>query len=130
MLSSILRILSIACSAVLLFSFVAFASDQAGSGSKKTVAKIANADASEQKAGDVQVNAPSPTAQTERMREKEHGSLREKLDDANDALVSPFKGVTASESIWGQRIVAALLGFLVFGVGIGFLARLAALRGI
>jgi hypothetical protein len=128
--SSLLRIASILCSAVLVLSFGAFASDQAGAGSKQTVAAITTADASEQVAPAPNLDQPSPNAETERVREKSHSPVREKLDDANDALVAPFKGVSASGSIWTQRIVAALLALLVFGVGLHYLARLAALRGI
>jgi hypothetical protein len=128
--SSLLRLASILCALVLVLSFAAFASDQAGSGSKATVAKIASADASEQPPQVANVDAPSPNARVEQAREKQHGALREKLDDANDALVAPFKGASGSRSIWTQRIVSGLLAFIVFALGLGYLARLAALRGI
>lgn len=130
MVSSLLKLASFLCALVLVLSFAAFASDQAGSGSKATVAKIANADASEQPPQISNIDAPNPNAGTERIREKRHGALREKLDDANDALVAPFKGASGSKSIWTQRIVSSLLAFVVFALGLGYLARLAALRGI
>jgi hypothetical protein len=129
MLSTILRIASIVCTAVLVVSFVAFASDEAGHSSKRTVAEIASADASGTAANDRDVNAPSPSATTERMREKAHGALREHIDDVNDELTAPFAGIV-SGSIWAQRIVGALLAFLVFGAGLGFLSRYAAGRGV
>ena len=113
-----------------MLSFAAFASDQAGEGSKQTVAKIANADASEQPPAPVNLDTPSPSAGTERAREQRHGAMREKLDDANDALVAPFKDASTSKSIWTQRILSSLLAFVVFALGLGYLARLAALRGI
>jgi hypothetical protein len=114
-----------------LLSFAAFASDQAGEGSKATVAKIATANASEQITPVAHLDSPSPSGSTERVREKEHSSLREKLDDANDALVTPFKGAAESQdSIWSQRLVAGLLALLTFGVGLHYVARLVALRGI
>ena len=128
--SSLLRLASVACSVVLVLSFAAFASDQAGAGSKHTVAAIASADANEQSGPTANLDEPSPGAETERMREKRHSALREKLDDANDALVAPFAGAATSGSIWSQRIVSTLLALLVFGVGMHYLARLAALRGI
>jgi len=129
--SSLLRLASIVCTAVLVLSFAAFASDQAGAGSKQTVARIASADHSEQVAGAPNLDQPSPDGSTERQREKRHSALREKLDDANDALVAPFASAAGtSDSIWSQRIVAGLLALLVFGVGLHYLARLAALRGI
>jgi hypothetical protein len=130
-LSTLLRLTSIVCSAVLFLSFAAFASDQAGAGSKQTVDRIASADATERPVAGQNLDQPSPDGLTERVRERRHGPLREKLDDANDALVSPFKGAAgATDSIWSQRIVAGLLALLVFGVGLHYLARLAALRGV
>jgi hypothetical protein len=133
-ISSLLRIAALLCSAVLIFSFVAFASDQAGKSSKETVAKIATADSADnpanQRALIANVNQASPSATTERVREKQHGALREHLDDANDVLVSPFGGIISSSSIWAQRIVTGLLALLVFGLGLGFLGRYASSRGV
>jgi hypothetical protein len=131
MISSLLRLASLACIAVLVISFGAFASEQAGHGSKATVAKIAAADAStDAPAPEAQIDEASPDLRTERARERRHGALREKIDDVDDALLSPFKGIAGNGSIWEQRIVEGLLAFLVFGVGLGFLARYAATRGV
>ena len=132
MISSLLRIAAILCAAVLLFSFAAFVSDQAGRSSKETVSKIAVADKGDNPVAQpvANVNQVSPDPQTERMREKQHSALREHLDDANDVLVSPFGGLVSSSSIWAQRIVSGLLALLVFGLGLGFLGRYAASRGI
>jgi hypothetical protein len=129
-ISSLLKLAAILCSAVLLVSFAAFARDEAGHGSTETVAKIASADASENlRTPPVNVNAASPTPRTERMRERRHGTVREAIDDVNDVLVSPFQGV-ASGSIWAQRGVSALLALLLFGAGLGFAGRYAASRGV
>jgi hypothetical protein len=130
-ISSLLKIVSILCCLVLLISFGAFVSDEAGHSSKQTVAKIETADASENVGAPAPVvNQASPSPRTERMREKEHGAMREHIDDANDILVSPFKSIVSSQSLWAQRIVSALLAFLVFGVGLGFLGRYASQRGV
>jgi hypothetical protein len=130
MVSSILKLVSLVCCAVLAFSFAAFVSDQAGSGSKQTVAKIASADAPTTAPVQPNVDVANPDPATERAREKRHGALREKLDDANDVLTKPFAGVASSGSLWSQRIVSTLLAFLVFGVGLGFLGRYASTRGV
>ena len=130
MLSSLLRLVSFAAVAVLVISFVAFASDEAGHGSQETVARIDSANSNDSAAVPRDINAASPTAETERARERRHGALRERIDDVDDALLSPFKGIAGNGSIWEQRIVEGLLAFLVFGVGLGFLARYAATRGV
>ena len=118
-MSSLLRLLSITCSLVLLASFGMFANDQAGDGSKKTVAQISSEDSS---AG----TAVAPATATP----KPHSGVRKAIDGANAKLVSPFKGIVASNSPWTRHIADALLAFLVFGVGLGFVARYAATRGV
>jgi hypothetical protein len=117
-MSALLRLISIVCSLVLVASFAMFASDQAGAGSKKTVAQIAVKDSVSA--------APVPGAAPE----KPHSGVRKAIDGANDKLVSPFKGVVASNSPWTRHIADGVLAFLVFGLGLGFLARYASTRGV
>jgi hypothetical protein len=117
-MSALLRLLSILCSLVLLASFAMFASDQAGKSSKHTVAQIGTED-------DKEVTpAPAKHAQ------EKHGGVRKAIDSANDKLVGPFKGVVASSSPWTKHISESVLAFLVFGLGLGFLARYASMKGL
>jgi hypothetical protein len=117
-MSSLLRLLSILCSLVLVVSFAMFVSDQAGDGSKRTVAQIGARDDSQAALS----NGAEP--------KKQHGSIRKAIDGANDKLVGPFKGVIASDSAWVKRISESVLAFLVFGLGLGFVARYASTRGV
>ena len=105
---------------VLVASFGMFAIDQANNGSKQQVAKLG----SEIEPGAVQtnVNQADPSPKTEREREKQHGQVREAIDDVDDVLVSPFAGVVHSNSIWTQRGIPTLIAFLLFGVGLRILA--------
>jgi hypothetical protein len=131
--SSLLRIVSLVCMAAVVVSFIAFAGDEAGKGSKETVAEIAAAGSTAKNAPSppqVNINQVSPSERVETLREERHGSFREAVDDLNDVLTSPFAGVVSSDSIWANRVVAGLLAFLVFGVGLGFLGRYASLRGV
>jgi hypothetical protein len=131
-ISTLLRIASILCTIALVFSFAAFAADSAGDGSKKTVAQIAAADgASDGKVATTPeaLNEPSPAPRVERVREKQHSAVRELADDVNDVLTAPFASI-AGDSIWPQRIVSGLLALLVFGLGLGYVARAVAARGV
>jgi hypothetical protein len=105
---------------VLVASFGMFAIDQASNGSKQQVAKLG----SEIEVGAVKtnVNQADPSPKTEREREKQHGQVREAIDDVDDVLVSPFTGVVDSNSIWTQRGIPTLIAFLLFGVGLRILA--------
>ena len=112
MFERILRAVAILVSAVIIVSFTLFAIDELNGASQRNEAKLAQ---------DLEANPP-PAA--ERQREKDHGALREAIDDANDVVVSPFEGIVSSgDSRWAQRGVPALLAFVLFGFGLGFLAR-------
>jgi hypothetical protein len=115
MIASALRIASIAATAVLLLSFGLFAVDQSKASSEHTVAKLGG------------IDDPSPADGDERLREHEHGSAREYIDDANDVLVSPFADFVSSDNSWVERGVPMLLGLLLWGLGlrllVGYLPR-------
>ena len=52
------------------------------------------------------------------------------IDEVADKLTSPFSGITAgSTSQWVIRGVGTVMALLLYGVGIGFLARFLRLRG-
>jgi hypothetical protein len=72
---------------------------------------------------------PDPTPAGERQREQRHSTAREYVDDANDVLLKPFAGIVHSGSRWVQRGVPTLLGLLVYGFGLGYLARFMRGRG-
>lgn len=122
-MSALIRLISILCCLVLAASFAMFAKDQAGKSSSQTVAKIASEDDSSAAAARVAATAPpKPRAK--------HNGVRRAIDGANAKLVSPFNGVVASSSPWSRHISQAVLAFLVFGLGLGFLARYLSTRGL
>jgi hypothetical protein len=116
-LSTLLRTAALLAALVVTVSFGLFVIDEASDASKRSVAAIAGLDAT---------RSPSPTATEERAREKSHGAVREVIDDANDVLVAPFAEILPnSGSSWRRRGAPALLALLVYGFGLGFLARFA-----
>ena len=113
-----LRYLAIALSLIIALSFTLFALEDIGRASKASEHRIAG------------YEATNPTAAGERERERRHGQPREAIDDVNDTLLAPFAGITANETDrWAQRGVPALLGLLVYGFGLGYLARFMTARG-
>jgi hypothetical protein len=116
----VLRLAAIACSLLVIAGWGWFASDEAGTASANTQAEIAGQQAS---------RAPSPDPDQERDREKVNSSLHEVIDDANDVLLKPFASITENnDSKWVRRSVPALLALIVYGFGLGLLARVAAGR--
>ncbi len=121
-----LRLASVVASLVVVFSFAAFAIDEARSGSRSSRAGIAGTTFTA-------VTDPSgfadPSPAQERVREADHGAAREALDDADDVLLAPVAFVTQDNpSAWMRRSIPALLALAVYGFGLGFLSRFAAGR--
>ena len=118
MLERPLRCLAIALSLVVAIGFALFALEDIGRASAQSENRIAG------------YTATNPSPAGERERERRHGQPREIIDDANDVLLAPFAGITAGESSrWVRRGVPALLGLLVYGFGLGYLARWMTARG-
>ena len=112
MLERLLRAVAIVASLIIVVSFAFFAVDQGGGTSSQQQRKLAQ-----------DIEQPSPSAKGEREREKRHGAVREAIDDADDILLSPFKGIVSSDDTWITRGVPSLLGLLVYGFLLGFVAR-------
>jgi hypothetical protein len=121
MIARLVSWVSLVASLVIVASFAMFAIDQARDGSKQQVAKLGGALEPPTNAS-TNVNQADPSPQTERVRERKHGQVREAIDDVDDVLVSPFSGVVSSKSIWVQRGVPSLIALLLFGVGLRLLA--------
>jgi hypothetical protein len=115
-----LRFAAVVCSLLVIAGWGWFAIDEAGAASANTQAEIA---------GQQAARTASPDPDAERDREKVNSSLHEKVDDANDVLLKPFASVVEdSGSKWVRRSVPALLALIVYGFGLGILARVAAGR--
>jgi hypothetical protein len=109
-LAAILRTLSRILCLIVIVSFVIFAVDQTGSAS-----------AHQQEA----LNGPPATAS----RPAQKGAVHKAIDEAANELTSPFSGITAGiDSQWAVRGVGTVLALLVYGAGLGYLARVLRIR--
>ena len=54
---------------------------------------------------------------------KHHGQPRQFIDDVAHTLTSPFRSIVQSDSQWVLRGIPSIVALLVYGVGIGYLAR-------
>ena len=117
MLERLIRTAAVAASLLVLAGWGLFAIDEARTASDQTAEEIA---------GDRAAVVPDPPPVLEQARERAHSAPRELVDDANDVLLSPFNAVAdEAASRWVRRSVPALIGLLVWGLGLGFLARFA-----
>jgi hypothetical protein len=107
-----LRFFAYLASAVVMLGFVGFATDQLHSASKRTQDELAG----------ITVATPSPNQ--EARRERSHTRVREAIDDANDVLLAPVAWIAdGAHNRWVRRGVPSLLALLLYGLGIGMLAR-------
>ena len=112
MLERPLRILAIALSLVVAAGFTLFAIDDFDRASNESRDRITGSEAAD------------PTPAAERTREERNSRAREVIDDANDVLLKPFAGIVDNDpSRWVRRGVPTLLGLLVYGFLLGYLAR-------
>ena len=99
----------------MLLGFGLFVVQEATGASEQSTAEIA---------GDRQVVAASPSPRQERLRERQNSAAREVVDDVDDVLLAPFAWAAPSGSgAWAQRGLPTLLALLVYGFGLGYLAR-------
>jgi hypothetical protein len=110
LLARIVRLASAAMCAITIASFALFAINQTGTAS-----------AHQQRL----LNGQAP-AQASAQHES---SARKLIDEASDALTSPFSGVVSSSSgEWATRTTRVLLALAVYGFGLGFVARVLRMR--
>lgn len=118
MVGTSLRYLAILCSAFVVLSFGLFAIDETRAASATTRQEIADSGNPDQDA--------EAQATADAVEQRKHSEIRRTIDDVNEQITSPFASlVNEDQNRWVQRLVPALLALLVFGVGLGFLARYA-----
>jgi biotin carboxyl carrier protein len=117
--STALRLGSRIACAIVVVSFGLFAIDQAGN-------------ASAQQQNEVNESAPANSASTPKAKStstKHEGGVREAIDEASSTITSPFAGVvTGVHNAWATRGVRMVLALLVYGFGLGYLARMLRVR--
>ena len=112
MVSAALKLVSVICTFFVLVSFGLFAYDQASVNSKAQATSVTTG---------TYVNKgnalPHHPAQPRRL-----------IDGAAHTLTAPFRALVKGDSLWAVWITSTLLGVLVYGVGLGFVARFVRLQ--
>ncbi len=112
-ISRALRLTAFVCCLLIVTSFALFARDQmAGASQHQQSALAAGGTPS------TPVNAPAkPPAQPRRF-----------IDNAAKTLSAPFDAIVRSNNPWVKHGLPALFAVLVYGLGLGYLARYSAAR--
>ena len=119
-MGSFVRLVAIIASVTVALGFAFFATDELGRGSQNQRNKV-----SKEVTGALSDPAPiAPTPDQEVARERENGTFREWVDDANDVLLGPFTEIVDSNDRWVTHGVPAVLALLLYGLGLGMLANM------
>jgi hypothetical protein len=119
-MSSLVRLIAIACSGLVLLGFAYFATSELARGSQNQQNALASELGGED---DTTPLAPGPTEEAD--RERANGTFREGVEDANDLLLGPFTPlVESADNTWITHGVPAVLGLLLYGLGLGMLANM------
>jgi hypothetical protein len=106
-----LRAIALVSCSIIALSFVLFAAEQASDASQGQVSAVVD-----------------PGGSTERQRESHHTKARETIDDVNDVILRPFAASLSSDNVWVKRGVPTLLGLLVYGLLLLYVARMIGVR--
>jgi len=98
------------CCALVSLSFVMFARDQLAGASEHQQSQLV---------------AGTPTTPGTVASSKQHGQPRRFIDAAAHALTAPFSAVVPSANQWAKHGLPAVFALLVYGIGLGYLARYA-----
>jgi hypothetical protein len=110
--AKLLRFASFVICTIVIVSFAIFALNQTSTASKHQSEEVSN--------------GPSVTTTTAKGHES---GVHEAIDEASQQLTSPFAGVVSgSSSEWLARGVELVLALLVYGLGLGYLARVLLVR--
>jgi hypothetical protein len=119
-ISSTLRLLAFVCCALIVASFAMFARDQmAGASQHQQTALVAGSGVT----GGAATSGTDATAP-----QKPHAQPRQFIDSAAHTLTAPFSGIAPSNNPWVKYGLPAILALLAYGVGLGYLARYAAVH--
>jgi hypothetical protein len=109
MIVRLLRIVAFAVCLIVIASFVIFAAGQTKSASNHQQEEVAGAVGPE--------------------KHSHESSLHKAIDEASNELTSPFGGIVSSSSgEWTKRTVRLVLALLVYGFGVGYIARVMRVR--
>ncbi len=145
-LASLLRLASISICLIVIVSFAVFAVDQTSNashhqqqvldenspvapGSSPSGAAAAPAQSSAPGSAPASPSASASSATATHSTSSGENGLHKALDDVSNKLTSPFSSVVSGDSSeWAVRGVKLLLTLVVYGFGLGYIARVIRVR--
>jgi hypothetical protein len=109
---NVLRIASTITCGIVIAAFAMWATDEGRSGSDQQVARLSESDGAPN--GAPVTNPAVPVAAP--AADPEHGGVRGAIEDANEALLSPFDHIAQDGGSWPAHAFPALLALLTYGL--------------
>ena len=123
MLSSfagLLRLASLVICLIVIASFTIFVVNQTSSASTHQ---------QEELGGTPTTTTVTPGSPPPKTQPPHKSTVHKTIDEASDELTSPFSGITSGfSSQWAIRGIKLLLALVLYGFGLGFLARVIRVR--
>jgi hypothetical protein len=120
-IAKLLRLASSVICLIVIASFIVFAANQTKSASNGQQEVINGT-------GNPQSGASTSAPQAKHPHARKN-AFHKALDEASDELTSPFSGIfSGSHSEWGTRGGELVLALLLYGFGLGYLARMLRVR--
>ncbi|HTB71100.1 MAG TPA: hypothetical protein VK707_08975 [Solirubrobacteraceae bacterium] len=114
-LASVLKLASFVLCMIVVVSFVLFAVNRTSSASQHQQRELNGETSKPNGEGEAGVAPDTGGGKS---------SARRTIDEISEAITSPFAGLTdGSSSQWLARTIDLLLALVVYGVGLGFVAR-------
>ena len=112
-LAKLIRLASVVICLIVIVSFILFAVNQTKSASGQQREALGESSATVH-------NGNSPTGKK--------SSVHKTIDEASSKLTAPFSGIVTNSSEWAKRSVELVLALLVYGFGLGYIARVLRVR--
>lgn len=121
-LAGILRLVSLVICLIVIASFAVFVVDQTGEASTQQQNELSSG-------APATTTTPSTSASSPATKPTHKSTIHKVLDEAANELTSPFHGITSgSHSQWTIHGVNTLLALILYGFGLGYLARVLRVR--
>ena len=112
-LTKVIRLASVIICLIVILSFLVFAVNQTKSASGHQREEL----------GESSSAVHHGTTSTNK-----ESSIHKGLDEASEELTSPFSGIASGSSEWANRGIRLILALLLYGFGLGYLARMLRVR--
>lgn len=112
---NLLRVASTIACGIIIAAFAMWATDEGRTDSDQQIARLSESDGSGAALSEAPATNPAaPVAAP--AEDSGHGGVRGVVEDANDALLSPFDHVAEHGGPWASHIFPALLALLTYGL--------------